>query len=47
MYEIPSRKEIRKCVISAEVIEGKAKPELYDELGRPVGMNVEDMGKAA
>jgi len=47
MYEIPSRKEIRKCVISAEVIEGKAKPELYDELGRPVGMNVEDMNKAA
>ena len=47
MYEIPSRKEIRKCVISAEVIEGKAKPELYDELGRPVGMNVEDMDKAA
>jgi ATP-dependent Clp protease ATP-binding subunit ClpX len=47
MYEIPSRKEIRKCVISAEVIEGKAKPELYDDLGRPVGMNVEDMNKAA
>jgi ATP-dependent Clp protease ATP-binding subunit ClpX len=47
MYEIPSRKEIRKCVITAEVIEGHAKPELYDELGRPVGMNIEDMNKAA
>ena len=38
MYEIPSRKEIRKCIITAEVIEGKARPELYDEFGRPIGL---------
>jgi ATP-dependent Clp protease ATP-binding subunit ClpX len=38
MYEIPSRKEIRKCIITADVIEGKTGPELYDEFGRPVGL---------
>jgi ATP-dependent Clp protease ATP-binding subunit ClpX len=38
MYEIPSRKEIRKCIITAEVIEGKVRPELYDEFGRPVAV---------
>ncbi len=47
MYEIPSRKEIKKCIISADVIEGKTRPEVYDEFGRPVGVNVDDMGKAA
>ena len=36
MYEIPSNKQIRKCVISAAVIEGDAGPELYDEVGRPI-----------
>jgi ATP-dependent Clp protease ATP-binding subunit ClpX len=46
MYEIPSRKEIKKCIITAEVIEGKAKPELYDEYGRQVGTTL-DMDKAA
>ncbi len=37
MYEIPSRQEIKKCVITAAVIRGEAKPELYDEVGRPIG----------
>jgi ATP-dependent Clp protease ATP-binding subunit ClpX len=37
MYEIPSRKEIKKCIITTEVIRGQAEPELYDEHGRPVG----------
>jgi ATP-dependent Clp protease ATP-binding subunit ClpX len=46
MYEIPSRKEIKKCVVTADVIRGKSKPELYDEYGRPVGTTV-DMDKAA
>ena len=36
MYEIPSNKQIHKCVISAAVIEGNAGPELYDEVGRPI-----------
>ncbi len=36
MYEIPSCKEIRKCIITAAVIREKVKPELYDEYGRPV-----------
>ena len=38
MYEIPSRKEIKKCVINASVIRKEAEPELYDEHGRPIGM---------
>jgi ATP-dependent Clp protease ATP-binding subunit ClpX len=37
MYEIPSHKEIKKCIVTADVIMGKTKPELYDEYGRPVG----------
>ncbi|MBN1993506.1 MAG: ATP-dependent Clp protease ATP-binding subunit ClpX [Anaerolineae bacterium] len=47
MYEIPSRKEIKKCVVTADVIRGKTRPELYDEYGRPVGMALDDMDKAA
>lgn len=38
MYEIPSRKDINKCIITATVIRGEAKPELYDEQGRPIGV---------
>ena len=37
MYEIPSNKEIRKCVITGAVIQGKTDPELYDEFGREIG----------
>jgi len=39
MYEIPSNKEIRKCIITAPVIRGEAVPELYDEFGRPLGID--------
>lgn len=41
MYEIPSRKEIKKCLISAAVIRKEAEPELYDEQGRPIGMQLD------
>jgi len=34
MYEIPSRKEIKKCVITRAVILGNSAPELYDSYGR-------------
>lgn len=44
MYEIPSNKEIRKCIITAPVIRGEAEPELYDEVGRQIGA---DLHKAA
>ena len=44
MYEIPSNKEIRKCVINASVIQGESGPELYDEFGRSIGG---DLHKAA
>jgi ATP-dependent Clp protease ATP-binding subunit ClpX len=39
MYEIPSNKTIKKCVITADVITHEAYPELYDELGRPIGVD--------
>jgi ATP-dependent Clp protease ATP-binding subunit ClpX len=44
MYEIPSSKEIRKCIITAPVIKGEISPEIYDEFGRPLGT---DLHKAA
>jgi ATP-dependent Clp protease ATP-binding subunit ClpX len=37
MYEIPSNKEIKKCIVTGMVIRGEAAPELYDEYGRPLG----------
>jgi len=40
MYEIPSNKEIKKCIINGAVIRGEAAPELYDEQGRPVGFGL-------
>jgi ATP-dependent Clp protease ATP-binding subunit ClpX len=40
MYEIPSNKEISKCIINAAVIRGEAAPELYDEHGRPAGFTL-------
>jgi ATP-dependent Clp protease ATP-binding subunit ClpX len=33
MYEIPSRRDVRRCVITAEVIRGLVEPELYDGKG--------------
>lgn len=41
MYEIPSRKDIRKCIITAAVIRGEARPELYDEHGLPIGVSLD------
>ncbi|MDX1522578.1 MAG: ATP-dependent Clp protease ATP-binding subunit ClpX, partial [Anaerolineae bacterium] len=37
MYEIPSNEQIKKCIITADVIKNRTKPELYDEQGRAVG----------
>jgi ATP-dependent Clp protease ATP-binding subunit ClpX len=44
MYEIPSRTEIRRCVITADTIRGITGPELYDEHDQPIGW---ELGKAA
>jgi ATP-dependent Clp protease ATP-binding subunit ClpX len=33
MYEIPSRHDVRRCVITADFLRGLAGPELYDEHG--------------
>ncbi len=40
MYEIPSNKEIRKCVITGAVIRRDVDPELYDEYGREIGASL-------
>jgi len=36
MYEIPSRRDVKKCVISAETILGKAPPLLLTQSERPI-----------
>ncbi|MBI1878705.1 MAG: ATP-dependent Clp protease ATP-binding subunit ClpX [Chloroflexi bacterium] len=41
MYEIPSRKDIHQCIITAAVIRGESRPELYDEHGRPIGVSLD------
>ena len=33
MYEIPSRRDVRRCVVAADVIRGLVRPELYDDGG--------------
>ena len=43
MYEIPSRRDVRRCVISAEVIQGLVGPELYNALG----VRIDQLDKAA
>jgi ATP-dependent Clp protease ATP-binding subunit ClpX len=45
MYEIPSRKEVKKCVITRATILGESRPELYDEFGRL--LNSGEIDKAA
>jgi len=44
MYEIPSRPEVKRCVITAEAIRGTGQPELYDAAGHLIGW---EMNKAA
>ncbi|OQY35396.1 MAG: ATP-dependent protease ATP-binding subunit ClpX [Anaerolineaceae bacterium 4572_5.2] len=41
MYEIPSRKEIKKCVITRAVILGDSEPELYDGYGRALNAELD------
>lgn len=36
MYEIPSRPEVKKCIVTGTVIREGARPELYDQHGRPL-----------
>ncbi|MCS7259346.1 MAG: ATP-dependent Clp protease ATP-binding subunit ClpX, partial [Anaerolineae bacterium] len=44
MYEIPSRPEVKRCVITAEAIRGTGQPQLYDAAGQLIGW---EMDKAA
>ena len=41
MYEIPSRREIKRCVITADTILGTTGPELYDEDDKPIGWELD------
>jgi len=41
MYEIPSRSEIRRCVITTDTIRGITGPELYDEHDQPIGWELD------
>jgi ATP-dependent Clp protease ATP-binding subunit ClpX len=38
MYEIPSRRDVKKCVISAEAVLGKAPPLLLTQSERPINL---------
>jgi ATP-dependent Clp protease ATP-binding subunit ClpX len=38
MYEIPSRRDVKKCIISAETILGKAPPLLLTQAERPINL---------
>jgi ATP-dependent Clp protease ATP-binding subunit ClpX len=41
MYEIPSRPEIKRCVITPAVILGRESPFLFDEVGRPLSWQLD------
>ncbi len=41
MYEIPSRRDIRKIVVDASVVRDQVSPKLYDHAGRIVGVELD------
>ncbi len=41
MYEIPSRPEIKRSVITADTIQGVTGPDLYDEYDQPIGWELD------
>lgn len=41
MYEIPSRRDIRKVVVDALAVRGQAAPKLYDQAGRLIGLRLD------
>jgi ATP-dependent Clp protease ATP-binding subunit ClpX len=41
MYEIPSRRDIRKIVVDASVVREQVSPKLYDHAGRVVGVELD------
>jgi len=45
MYEVPSRRDIRKVVVDAAAMRGQSSPKLYDYTGRLLGIN--QLDKAA
>ena len=38
MYEIPSRRDVRRCVVTSDVIRGLVGPELYDDAGSRIAL---------
>ncbi len=47
MYDLPSREDVRRCVITGAVIMGQASPILYDAEGQPLESSPPNLGKAA
>ena len=47
MYEIPSRKDIKRCQVTRGVILGQEPPNLYDEDGQVIPDNPLELDKAA
>ena len=47
MYEIPSRKDIRRCLVTDGVIQGLEPPILYDAEGQVIQDNPLELDKAA
>jgi ATP-dependent Clp protease ATP-binding subunit ClpX len=41
MYEIPSRRDIRKVTVDALAVRGQASPRLYDQTGRLIGSQLD------
>ncbi len=47
MYDLPSRQDVRRCVITGAVIMGQASPTLYGAEGQPLEDSPPNLGKAA
>ncbi|MCS6772493.1 MAG: ATP-dependent Clp protease ATP-binding subunit ClpX [Anaerolineae bacterium] len=41
MYEVPSRRDIRRVVVDAPAIRGQSRPRLYDAAGRLIGVQLD------
>jgi len=41
MYEVPSRPEVKRCVITVEAIRGAGRPDLFDGAQSPIGWELD------
>ena len=47
MYELPSRKDVKRCEITGDVVMGEGPPVLYDEDGQIIEDNPLGLDRAA